>query len=561
MAQLPRLVTAPLKAALYARFSSDIQKDLSIDRQFADLEKVVVRLNLKLDKRHYYSDRSQSGSSLFERPGLTRELLDAAKNNRFDVVLVEATDRLSRKRADLFWLADEFKFANVRIFTPAGEVSDLQLTFDGHQNEDFIAKLAYRVKSGHDAVARAGLIPGGAAYGYDCVPHQPGVKVINTDEARILRRIFSEYASGKSPRLIAADLMKDKVPSPTGSAFWNYQSIVGGAGKKRGLLNNQLYIGVYLKNRFYNVKNPATGKTVTREANPDDLIRADVPHLRIIDQKLWNAVHRVRKERGNTRLGKDSQRAVVPRKQHLLAGLLRCAECSERMVINFSDRHGKKGVCCSMAHNRQTCSNRKTYSLDKITSLAVEKLCSHLSDPEILKERARARISEFERLEKENSGARQAAQKQLDRLNVQIAKLVRLVEQDESDDLPQELTASLKEKHIERRGLEERMRLLGAETNVTALHPTAVKSFGKSIEKLREMIEKNPLDPACRMALGNVLDSIVVHPTGFAAPYEISLYARLSAVMGRVDLFSATAEIPVKQGRYRVLTEADAIHH
>lgn len=312
-----------LKAALYARYSTDIQKDLSIERQFADLEKAAARLGLKLDKRHYYSDRAQSGSSLFERPGLTRELMGAAKRKEFDVVLVEATDRLSRRRADLFLLADEFKFAGVKIYLPTGEVSDLQLTFDGHQNEDFLAKLARRVRSGHDAIAREGLIPHAPAYGYECVPNQPGKKVLNKETAVIVLRIFKEYASGKSPRLIAADLMKDKIPSPTGSPHWNYQSIVGGAGKKRGLIHNQLYIGVYLKNRYYNVKNPATGKTVTREADPSELIRVEMPDLQIIPQALWDKVHAVRAARGHTKIGKDlAQRAVVPRKPHLLAGLL-----------------------------------------------------------------------------------------------------------------------------------------------------------------------------------------------------------------------------------------------
>lgn len=551
---------APLRAALYARYSTDIQKDASIERQFADLEKVADRLNLKLNKRHYYSDRAQSGSSLFDRPGLTRELLGAAKQNQFDVVLVEQTDRLSRKRADLFWLADEFKFAEIKIYTPSGEVSDLQLTFDGHQNEDFIAKLAARVKSGHDAIAREGLIPGAAAYGYDCVDRQPGAKVINEHEAEVVRRIFAEYASGKSPRLIAGDLMKDKIPSPTGSEFWNYQSIVGGAGQKRGMIHNQLYIGVYLKNRFFNVKNPATGKTITREADPSDLIRAEVPHLRIIDQTLWDAVHAVRAERGHKKLGKGHmQRAVVPRKQHLLAGLLRCGECNGRMVINFSDRHGKKGVCCSAALSKQTCKSRKTYNLEKLTVLAVDSMCSHLTDPEFIQEKTKEKALEFARLEKENSGARQAAQRQLDRLNVQIAKLVRLVDEDDGDDLPRELLASLKEKQIERKGLEDRVRLLGAESNVTTLHPTALKAFGESVETLHAKLKRNPDDSECRIAFGNIIDSIIVHPTGFGAPYEISLYARLSAIMG-FDPFS-TSENPVKQGSSRVLTEANAVHH
>jgi hypothetical protein len=49
-----RLVTpnpAGLRAALYRRYSDDVQNDRSIERQTADLEKAAPRLNLKLDKQ------------------------------------------------------------------------------------------------------------------------------------------------------------------------------------------------------------------------------------------------------------------------------------------------------------------------------------------------------------------------------------------------------------------------------------------------------------------------------------------------------------------------------
>jgi site-specific DNA recombinase len=549
-----KLVNAPaLRAALYARFSSDVQKDRSIEDQFFDLEKAAKRFGFKLDKRHYFCDRAQSATTLFDRPGLTRELIGAAGKNEFDVVLVEATDRLARTQADLFWLADRFNFDMVKIFTPGGEVSDLQLTFDSHSNADMIKKLRIRVKRGHDAIARQGLIPGRVAYGYDLVEHQPGVKVINREQAKIVVRVFKEYAAGKSPRQIAADLMADKIPSPSGAAHWNFQSIVGGAGKKRGMIHNQLYVGVYLKNRFVNVKNPSTGKVITRAADPDDLITAQVPHLRIIDQKLWDAVHKIRTMRGNKKFGASGQvqRAVVPRMPHLLAGLLRCAECNGKMIVNASDRNGVKRVCCSAALNRQSCKHGKTYSLDKLTALAVESMCSHLTDPEFMKEKAREKVLEFARIEKENSGVRQAAQKQYDRLDMQIKKLVRVIE--DEDDMPKELLASLKAKEIERKGLEERIRLLGAESNVATLHPHTIKAFGKSIETLHAKLRRNPNDPECRMAFGNIIDSIIVHPTAYDAPYDVSLYARLSAITG-VDLFPAARsmkEIVAAEGLVR----------
>jgi DNA invertase Pin-like site-specific DNA recombinase len=182
--------------------------------------------------------------------------MSGAKHKQFDVILVEQTDRLSRRSADLHFLADQFEFDGVKIYTPGGPVSKLQLTFEGYQNEDFIAKLRGRVKSGHDDMARQGLIAGPCAYGYDCVLGQPGVRVINEYEANIVRRIFGEYSAGVSPRAIAADLTRDGIPSPSGSRHWSFQVIVGGKDKKRGILHNPLYIGTYLKNRFYNVKNP-----------------------------------------------------------------------------------------------------------------------------------------------------------------------------------------------------------------------------------------------------------------------------------------------------------------
>jgi site-specific DNA recombinase len=93
---------APLRAALYARFSSDIQKDRSIDDQIADLEKAAMRFCFKLDKRHYYCDRAQSATTLFDRPGLTREMLGASRRSGCDIVLAQAAGRNRRCKGHLF---------------------------------------------------------------------------------------------------------------------------------------------------------------------------------------------------------------------------------------------------------------------------------------------------------------------------------------------------------------------------------------------------------------------------------------------------------------------------
>jgi len=75
-----------------------------------------------------------------------------------------------------------------------------------------------------------------------------------------------------------------------------------------------MYIGELVRNRFKNVKNPQTGKRVTRKAPEDDLIVTAVPHLRIIDPKLWHAAHAFREARGlERRPGGYVQRPVLAR--------------------------------------------------------------------------------------------------------------------------------------------------------------------------------------------------------------------------------------------------------
>ena len=553
----PKLKLATqLRAALYARFSNDVQNERSIDRQFADLEKAAQRLGFKLDKRHYYCDRAQSGTSLFERPGLTRELLGAAAKNEFDVVLVEQTDRLSREQADTHWLAARFKFYNTKIFTPAGEVSALQLTFEGYQNADFITKLAGRVKSGHNEIARAGKIAGKKPYGYDGVLGKPGECVINEKQAAVVRRMFTEYASGKSPRQIVQGFIDEGIPSPSG-AHWNYQGIVGGSETGRGLIHNRLYIGELVRNRFTNVKNPDTGRRIVRKSAQDDLIVVPVPHLRIIGQELWEAAHAVRLARQVQMAGPGGYkpRPVLPRKSYLLSGLLRCGTCNGQMTIISSALGGRVG--CSSAAYRRTCNHTKTYHLGTVTNEVIGKMHEQLTNHEFLKARMKAKAAELAKAEKEGNVERVEAQRKLDRLNLQIARLVSAIE---NTDAPvKELMDSIKAKEIERVGLQERIRLLGAETNVTVLQPTAMSAFGKSIETLAGLLRRNENDPACRLALSNIIDCVIVHPTPKKRPYELSMYARLSAIRG-IELFPerrSHQQIVAAEGLSRITVEAE----
>jgi site-specific DNA recombinase len=86
-----------------------------------------------------------------------------------------------------------------------------------------------------------GKVSGGQCFGYG--NNGPdGQHVIYEPEAKIVRRIFSEYAAGRSPREIVKQLNRERNPGPAGGN-WGPTVIHGHAKRGTGLLNNRFYVG------------------------------------------------------------------------------------------------------------------------------------------------------------------------------------------------------------------------------------------------------------------------------------------------------------------------------
>src|SRR5260370_8183984 len=102
-----------IKVALYARYSSENQRDASIEDQ--------LRLcRLHAEKQGWtivdsYTDRAISGASLL-RPGI-QELIQDATRGRFAIVLAEAMDRPSRDQDDIPPLFTPTAFPTANIVT------------------------------------------------------------------------------------------------------------------------------------------------------------------------------------------------------------------------------------------------------------------------------------------------------------------------------------------------------------------------------------------------------------------------------------------------------------
>jgi site-specific DNA recombinase len=119
--------------------------------------------------------------------------MTTAKARKFDVVIVESLDRLSRDQADLAMTFKRLKFYDIEIRTVnEGATTDIHVGLRGMFGAMFLKDLGAKVKRGHDGRVREGLFPGAVTYGYDRVLGKPGERVINPDQAKVIRRIFKE---------------------------------------------------------------------------------------------------------------------------------------------------------------------------------------------------------------------------------------------------------------------------------------------------------------------------------------------------------------------------------
>ncbi|MEE4455305.1 recombinase family protein [Novosphingobium resinovorum] len=208
-------------------------------------------------------------------------------------------------------------------------------------NALFLKDLAAKTHRGLRGRVEEGKSGGGICYGYNVVKQLDargelirGDREINQAEAGIVRRIFRDFASGVPPRTIARKLNEEHVPGPGGKP-WNDTTIRGHVKRGTGIVNNELYIGRLIWNRLRYIKDPSTGKRVSRLNPQSEWIIREVPELRIVDDELWQSVRAkhedIAEKFTNVSEGvQNSRRNLLNggrRPRTMLSGLVYCGSC------------------------------------------------------------------------------------------------------------------------------------------------------------------------------------------------------------------------------------------
>ncbi|PZW36896.1 DNA invertase Pin-like site-specific DNA recombinase, partial [Humitalea rosea] len=528
MRKLPLAASRPLRAGIYARYSSEQQRDASIEDQVRICRARAEREGWQVVE--VYVDHAMSGASS-HRPGY-QALLAAMVAGAVDVVLSESLDRLSRDQEHVAGFHKRAIFAGVRIVTLAeGEVSELHVGLKGTMGALYLKDLADKTRRGLEGRVRQGRSGGGLSYGYRVVrgpigrdgEAERGLREIDLEQATVVRRIFERFAAGEGPKAIAISLNRDGIAGPRGG-IWQAGTIRGQAGRDTGILRNRLYIGELVWNQRRWLKDPGTGRRVARGNAAAVVVTEPVADLRVVEQEVWDRVqqrllaHRAEVDETARPRFWEQRRAV-----HILTGRVFCGGCGTALHAV-----GRDYLACRVAAASGPCENRTRVRRGRLEARVLDALSGELMRPDLVAVFVESFTAEWNRLAGERAagaGARQrelaTVQRKLDGLIDAIADGLR------SSGLQQRMT----ELETRRASLIEEIAAGRLEATPPALHPRLAETYRRRVESL-QLAHASGACTEVREALRALIARVEVHGKvdGEGEPW-IELIGHLAALL------------------------------
>jgi len=458
-----------------------------------------------------YVDDGCTGTN-FDRPDFKRMIKDAEKG-RINCIITKDLSRLGRNTGGCErYIEEVFPDLNVRFIaindgvdTGKGfDVNDDIIPFRHAVNETIPRQASRKTRQGKQLSASRGFFIGSQApYGYMKSPEDKHKLVIDEVPAQIVRRIFTEFASGDSGRMIADRLNGEGIDSPR---FYHYRKVgrvnpltkeknVWGSGTVMALLRNQVYLGVMAQGKRA-VINYRTKKR--REIDPQDWIIVEGTHEPIIEREVWESVH--------GKLGrKEKVRKTKNGAVGLFSGRIFCADCKSPLAYTPRPRKSvpdKYVYRCSRFNNNggKACS---THNIDEgfLSEFVMNDIRLY----------ARLTVAERERLSKmllremtaqqdsESKALRSESTKIDNRLLEITSRLKNLYEDKCRGKIPEELAISLMNGFVkEQQDLEDKRALLAKKIQTVKNAEGEITDWIDLIEQQLDIVE---LDRATVMAL------------------------------------------------------------
>ena len=362
------------RAVAYARFSSDLQREESIEAQTRAIQQYCDANGFVL--LTVFADRGISGTS-DKRPEFQKMISMATKGD-VDAVIVHKLDRFARNRYDSAFYKNILKKNNVKLISVLENLQDspesviLESVIEG-MNEYYSLNLSREVRKGLQENALECKVTGGPpALGYS-VDRNTQKYIVNEYEAEAVRLIFRMYLDGYSYTEIIDTLNTKGYRTRRGIPF--------AKNSLYAILRNERYTGVYIYVKD-STKNPK-GKYVRHgEYDPDAVIRIPGGIPAIISEDDFHRVQAKMKER------QHKAAKFSAKQEYLLSGKIYCGECGSPYAGNSRkprpDHPLYISYKCTRRNQRDTKCNNPEINRDKLERLVLERLSEVLFNPDVI---------------------------------------------------------------------------------------------------------------------------------------------------------------------------------
>ena len=399
-----------MKGVIYARFSSDNQRDESIDAQVRACEEYAKRNDIQVVK--VYADRAKSATS-DKRPEFQQMITDSGEA-LFDCLLIHKLDRFSRDKYDSAKYKRRLKQNGIKLISITENLDGspesiiLESLLEG-MAEYYSKNLAREVMKGMKENALKCLHTGGRPpLGYDVDPASKKY-IINEKEAIVVREIFDLYLTGFGYKRMVNELNSKGMVTKLGKPF--------GKNSLHDILCNEKYAGVYTYNRSTS-KNSLGKRNNHTSKNNEDMIRIpDGMPVIIAAEAFYKAQEKMRQN-------KKQPGAYKAKEIYLLSGLIVCGECLKRegteysMMGNckYSGRSKIKHVTyrCANRVNRNSCDNkeiRREYIENYVLDQLEKNIFSEKAIPVLVR-----KLNDY------NNSVASCVNKEIDTMNMEMKK-------------------------------------------------------------------------------------------------------------------------------------------
>ena len=502
------------RCAIYARYSSELQSPASIEDQLRLCRAYAERQGWTLVAT--FEDSALSGFGVEHRPGY-QQLLAAAlgPSPAFEVILVEDVSRLTRDMAETLRLYHRLQLKGIELIGVSDGIrtgtqgAKIHLAVKGLVNELYLDDLREKTHRGLSGRVVRGLSPGGRIFGYRtiAVPADPsrGGKTaparhdIDPAEADVVRRIFREYAHGRSLKAITHALNAEGIAFPAKDTKRGPARQGWAVSTLSVMLRNEKYAGRWVWNRTRFLKDPDSGRRRPVPRPADEWIRQERPDLRIIDPDLWAAVqarHHLMAEMfaaGGGRRPRGGDRVVYS--PYLLSGFVRCGMCGARMIAQRTTRK-KRGQTyrygyyrCSFAAHKgpAVCTHGTWYPQAPLEALLLDRFRT-ATTPAMVDALTAAVDRQVEAAVQRRDARAESLKGEILQLEREAGRLVRFLRGGESLTVREELAA------IESALQGLRVELATIRASDPPIPPRAARTWVQArIEQLHALLAKDPV--------------------------------------------------------------------